>query len=73
MAKRINVGSDIDVLSLIRKVNFKPQYSVVFFQGKYSVTKKRPVVSMAMKEIGLFLVCLFSLANGKGIIFYDLF
>merc|ERR1712008_234592 len=36
-------------------------------QGKYSVTKKRPVVSMAMKEIGLFLVCLFSLANGKAV------
>ena len=31
-------------------------------------SKKRPVVYVAMIEIALFLVCLLSLANGKGII-----
>jgi hypothetical protein len=39
----------------------------------YSVSKREPVVSMAIKEITLFLACLFTLADGKGIIFYDSF
>merc|ERR1712037_677536 len=36
-------------------------------QGVCSVSKKQPVISMAIKEVTLFIVCLFSLANSKDV------
>ena len=52
-------------------LNYSLKYIVLSFQGVFS--KKRPVVYVAMIEIALFLVCLFSLTYGKGIIFYNSF
>jgi hypothetical protein len=32
-----------------------------------------PVISITMQEVTLFLVCLFILVDGRGIVFYDSF